>query len=195
MDIEFDKEIFNHYKYAIITGLAAFFIFIFTVFIIIIPLYQTASAKAKEAEAALVLLKETQEKEAVLNNLKSQGDELKKTSELLATALPISNDVGPLFIQLSALIVQNGGKVKGIAGAAGNELVATTTEQITSMVNLNKYTYVLPIEFSSYSKLKTFIDDAKQALRLIEISSITISSSDKEKINATITVVTYTRSK
>jgi len=193
VDIEFDKEKFKQYKYAIIASVSTSLVAIIAIFIIIIPLYQATNAKAKEQEAVGKTLKYLQEKEVVLNNLKTQEEDLKKTSEKISAALPPDNDVGPLFIQLSELIVANGGKINGISGS-GMESTATTQEKMTSMVNLKKFTYVLPIEFSGYSLMKSFIAESKKALRLIEVSSIVVAASDNGKMNATITINTYARS-
>ena len=194
MDIEFDKEKFNQYKYAIIASISTSLVVIVSIFIIIIPLYQNASAKAKEQEIVSERLKYLQDKEVILNNLKAQESDLKKTSEKLSAALPLDNDVGPLFIQLSELITDNGGLINGISGS-NTQNTAATEEKMTSMVNLKKFTYVLPIEFTSYTTMKSFIDESKKALRLIEISSIMVVATDGGKISATITINTYARSK
>jgi len=158
--------------------------------IVILPLYNSASSVTKEADQKTTELASLKSKKSVLDGLKDQEAQLKKSAGLVTSALPTDSDVGGLFIQVDALASQSGGKVLSITGASA---AATTTATKTGFSGIQKYTYSVPVSFPNYFALKDFINGSKSALRLLNIDDIGISASDTGSIQAIMNITAYTR--
>ncbi len=189
MDIEFDKDKFDKYRYSVTLGVVTFLGVVISIFAVIMPMYQNASKVNQEEKVTKLELDAQKRRQARLDELITEKDSLDRESKLLSTALPSGKDVGPLFIQLSQLIVDTGGDIKGISGDSNQGATAGGS----SLVGLQKYTYTIPISFNDYSSLKSFINESKKALRLIDIGSIVVSAPETGKIDATVTLNTYAR--
>jgi Tfp pilus assembly protein PilO len=184
IDISVNKEIIKKYQYSIIVA-GATFIGAIILIVVISQLYTKSKQVTAEANAKTVVLDQLKEKKTILDNLKNREAELKESSRKLAVALPEDKDIGRLFIQLNGLITETGGNVQGLANG--------TTTQSEISENLTKYTFTIPTNFSDYQTLKTFFVKSKQALRLINISALSISSPNGGPVDASITVNAYSR--
>ena len=186
MELEIDKQKIKKYNYAIILGSITFFGSVIALVIVSQMIGQARKIKS-EVDQKTAVYKQLSDKKDILDSLSSRETELKKNAETLATALPEDKDVGRLFIQLTGLVSESGGSIRGIT--AGSAEASVTDVGST----LNKYSLTLPITFNNYESVKTFFDKTDNALRLMSISSISLSSENGGTTNANITINTYSR--
>lgn len=177
-------------NFAIILAAATVSIGLLVVFFGIYPLYKSASAVTKEVNQKSDELKGLKNRKAILDGLKDREDELNKSAELVASALPDSRDVGGLFIQVNALAAKTGGKVSSMSGSSSPS-GATATD--TGFSGIEKYTYGVPITFTSYLSFKEFVASSKNALRLLNIDDVMISANEASGLSVTMNLTTYTR--
>ena len=155
------------------------------------PLYQTAAATTKQADQKSAELKALQDPKAILDGMKNKEEELQKSAELVASALPEQKDVGGLFIQVNALADKNGGTVHSMSGSGVVAANAQTTN--TGFSGIQKYAYSVPISFGNYSSFKSFISESKNALRLLNITDVALSANETGSIEAVLNITTYAR--
>jgi hypothetical protein len=188
MDIEFDKEKIKKYYYALAVGGATF---VGAIILLIVINQMFAQSKKLTAEAVVKTQKLTQlqAKKAILDNLSSKETELKANALALSSALPEDKDIGRLFIQMNGVITDAGGSIKGIAGGSPSDTATSSTIGNT----LKKYSFTLPVNLANYDAVKSLLAKAKQALRLMDVTSISMSSPDGGTMDANITINTYSR--
>ncbi len=182
----------NKYAYAVGLGAATFLIAIFAFLVIISPFYSKAKKLTAEAKTKKQELTYLTDKKSKLEELKNKEDELKQKAELVRNALPEDKDVGRLFIQLDELARSNKGLIKSVS-EAGAANMAVTTE--TGVAGVQKNVYSVPIEFNKYEDYKTFITKAENALRLINVDSVSIKAKDTGELSVTLDTTAYSRSK
>jgi Tfp pilus assembly protein PilO len=145
-------------------------------------------------------LNKLESQESKLESLKNQETELDQEAATVSEALPTTNDVGRLFIQLSDLANNAGGSISGVTGGTTVGTTSTTSPASTtattsaSVPGVEVLTYSMPISFSSYFNFKNFLTSASSALRLISVNNITVSASSTGEITAGLNLTTYMRS-
>lgn len=190
MDIEFDKEKIKKYYYALTVG-GATFVGVIVLSLIISQMFTQSRKLTDEAIAKSAKLTQLQDKKKILDKLSSRETELKKSADTLAAALPDDKDIGRLFIQLNGVIVDAGGSIKGIAGGSVAEAAQTSSSDVGT--NLKRYSFTLPVNLKSYEAVKGLLTKTKQALRLMDVTSVSMSSPDGGTMDANITINTYSR--
>lgn len=182
-----NKKLDNKYSYALIVGVSTFVGVLVLIFAIIKPLYIKSSelrAEQKTKEAKLAMLKE---KKSKLEELKDREDELIKDSKKVESALPTNDEAGRLFIQLDAITNKSGGLIKSV-----NQSSNLTTSNVGS-TGIKKISFNSSSDFSTYFGFKDFVEKSEDALRIVEIAGLNLSSSETGSISATIIANTYAR--
>jgi Tfp pilus assembly protein PilO len=179
-------------NYAIFLTVGTVLVSLLIIGIVIYPLYNTAASTTKDANQKSTELNDLKNKKKVLDSLKDKESDLKKSADLVSAALPQGKDIGGLFIQVDALAKQSGGKVTSVTGTGAT---TTTGSQATStgFNGIQKYSYTVPVSFSDYASFKSFIQNSKTALRLLNIDDISISASEAGSIDAVFNITTYAR--
>ncbi len=190
MELGFDKDEIKKYYYAIAVG-AGIFVGIIILSFVLSGLYKQSKKLTDEMNEKTNYLTQLQDRKKILDDLSSREDELKKDAAALSSALPDSKDIGRLFIQLNGLITDSGGSVKGIAGGGTGDSGTGTSTTITS--SLRKYSFTLPVNLQNYEAVKSLLTKTKKVIRLMDVSSISMSSPDGGKMDATVTINTYSR--
>jgi hypothetical protein len=180
-----EKKMNKKYNYALIVGGLTFLGILLATFLVVRPLYLSAGKLTKEAGSKQANLDKLKDKKTKLEELKSKEAELKADSDTVAAALPEGKDAGRLFIQFDELVKSSAGQVKSVSEGSN----ATTTQAIGSV---NAVSYTVPVTMPDYFSLKNLIAKSESALRLINIDTLNIKSSNGA-IDATLNVVTFTR--
>jgi len=181
------------YNYALIVGAVTFFGTLLLLGFVIYPLYGLASTVTKEYDQKNQELTDLKNKKVVLDKLKNEESTLRKQADTVASALPESKDVGRLFIQIDALAKNSNGTIKSVTGSNGTVTTATKSAG-TGFTGIQKYTYTVPVSFKSYTDMKNFISQSKNALRLLNIDNVGITAGDTGSMDVNMTITTYARS-
>ncbi len=179
----------NNYSILLIAGTIVIGLLI--IGLVVYPLYNSAASATKEANQKSTELTDLKNKKNVLDGLKDKETELQKSAALVSSALPEGKDVGSLFIQVNALATQNNGEVHSIMGSGPAN--ASTQTVATGFNGIQKYTYSVPVAFNNYISLKSFIQNSKSALRLLNIDDISISATDTGSLDVNLDITTYAR--
>lgn len=160
-------------------------------FLVLSPLIKTTSSAGTELKSKQTEYDSLVAKKNKLDTLKDQEAELKAKAETVSNALPSSEEIGRLFIQLDGLAQSSNGKLKSVTK------VSTTTEDASASnlasAGITKNVYSLPLDLPSYFDLKSFIANSQSALRLFSINDFSISASDSGALTVGLTANSYTR--
>lgn len=178
---------FEEYKYSVLVGVGSFILFMALIFAVGKPLwtsYKKTSQTLKEKKAVLVKLEEKLDN---LKKLKSKETEIKEKYQRVLNALPTDKDVARLFIQFEKVANDNGLLVTSIQESGGS---TSSTQAASDTVRAVSYT--MNGTATDYKSLKGALGKLEEALRILNVSRISISSSGN--LNSSITVSTYLRS-
>ncbi len=177
------------YNYAVIVASGAAVALLLAGIFIVKPLLETVGKMDKEKQAKSATLAEMKKRESVLLGLKDQEDQLTKDSETITNALPTQADIGRLFIQLDTLAKDSGGTLKSVSQTNTQAPAKSTFSGVA------ENTYSIPVEMPTYFALKQFIANSKDALRLLSIENLKISSTEAGQLSVSITAKSYARTK
>ena len=179
----------NDYQYASVLGVSVLVGVIIISLFILRPLYAKNIEMRAEKNKRTVALEALQERERVLLGLKDKAEEIKEESERVSKALPASDDIGRLFIQLDELAKISGGDLSGVSSEN-----STASDSVTSAgVGVTRYS--LPLEEPSYFAFKKFLESSEEALRLLSINDVRVDSSESGILSINLNVESYTRLK
>lgn len=175
------------YYYSIILGVCTLLGLLVGVFLIIRPLYSNSQKITKEYKEKTAILDELKDKKAKLEELKSKEEQLKADAEKVEAALPQAKDVGRLFIEVDQVAKESSGSVKSVSEGSG--VNSTPTSE-----GINKISYSVPASFPDYFKLKEFIMRTEQALRIVDISGLDMTTAQTGgAMDVKFTANTYVR--
>ncbi len=183
------KEQVIKYNYAAIVAGGTVAALLFAGIFVMKPLIETVGKMDKEKQVRAATLADMKKRESVLLGLKDQEDQLTKDSETITNALPTQADIGRLFIQLDTLAKESGGTLKSVSQTNKQEASKSTFSGVI------ENSYSIPVEMPTYFALKEFISNSKDALRLLSIENLKISSTDTGQLSVGITAKSYARSK
>lgn len=188
MAVNLEKK---HYKYLIAVLAGAIIISIIIAVFIIKPLYNLNSKSAKDIQEKKEVLSILEDKLGTLKGLKSKEEELNAEKKKVLHALPEDKDIPRLFVQLENMISSTGAIVESADESSEGGAVGSSAE-IATMQDINNYKYSINFSTSTYESIKSVIVNTEEALRLVGVDNIKISSSDGG-FSVGITINTYAR--
>lgn len=141
------------------------------------------SQKIKTAESELVILRQKNEK---LSEILSEIKTLESNAQVVQTALPVSDDVPTLIMQLEQIAKQSGmvvqhlgfGEGKGASAPRASEASREAEEKETAGVKKIAVTMVVT---GSYPSLQTFLQNLENTSRVVNVTNFRFSPGQKEE--------------
>ena len=191
------KDLFKtNYTYIIGISIGVVLVVALISIFVIKPFINKANSLNQDVKTEKLVLQALEDKKNKLDKLKDKEEELKADAKTVVNALPDNKEAGRLFIQIDGLAKENGGNVKSITeggvsvGSQGN-----VSQTATGLADIQKLTYTIPIDFTSYFSFKDFITKSETALRLVNIDSFTINTTEKGTLAVDLGVTTYVKGK
>lgn len=178
------NDIYKKYRYAISLGVAIFIGLILSSFLVVRPMYLKTKSLFSEASARKKESTYLKDKKSKLLELSKRESEILEEEKKVSIALPASNEVGRIFIQLDQLVLESGGTTQSIYKSGSQmsvagEIVATS--------------YSIPTSFPNYFAYKEFLDKSASALRLLNLQKIQIYAGQDGRITSNLITETFSR--
>ena len=149
------------------------------------------SQKIKTAENELVILRQKNE---TLSGILSEVKTLESNAEVARTALPVSDEVPALIMQLEQVARQSGVAVQhlgfgGGEGAAAPRASEASREagEVASEGGVKKVS-VTAVVTGSYPALQTFLRNLENGSRVVNVTNFRFSPGQKEEAGLSITL-------
>ncbi len=172
-------------KYIIIVLGSTLFGVIILISLIGRPLYSNLKETSEDLKERKIVLEKEQNNLSTLKNLESQKEDLIKKNEKVLAALPTNKDVSRLFVQYEAIAAKSGVKIDGVSEAS-------TSEETVGNELVYPVSYNVSLTAPNYSSFIESLKRMEDAIRILSISSLNISSSENS-INASYVVNTFMR--
>lgn len=176
------------YKFPVMVVGAAVIVSLVLSFFVVRPMYNDLRAKSKDLKSKQETLAALENKLENLKALKEKEAELKEKNKKILAALPEKKDVPRLFTQLESVASIAGLSVEKVAeNAAVTEVASAVSNSSVSRVN-----YQVDAKTASYPTVKSALTGIDEALRLLSVSGINVTSANNS-LSIVLDVVTYSR--
>lgn len=175
------------YKFPIMVVGAAIMVSLVLSFFVVRPMYSDLRAKSKDLKNKQETLAALENKLENLKALKEKEAELKEKNKKILAALPEKKDVPRLFTQLESVASAAGLGVEKVAESTAPTEAAAASSTVVSRVN-----YQVDAKTGTYSTVKGALIGIDEALRLLSVSGVSITSANNS-LSVVLDVVTYSR--
>lgn len=136
----------------------------------------TKNQKIKTAENELVILRQKNE---TLSGILSEVKTLESNAEVARTALPVSDEVPALIMQLEQIAKQSGVAVQHLGFGEGVK-PSSEAEEAESKGGVKKVS-VTAVVTGSYPALQTFLRNLENTSRVVNVTNFRFSPGQKEE--------------
>lgn len=188
-----EVKVQNKYYFYPITVIAGAILICLTLALLFVkPLYKSVSSMNKDIKEKKVVLNALEDKLEKLKKLQSKEQELTEQKNKVLAALPEDKDVARLFVQLEDMVSDTGALVE--SATESNPLSASQngTAVNSNISGVNNHNYILKFKTPTYESIKNSVQNAENALRLLNINSLSIDLREKEFV-VEFGVKTYSR--
>lgn len=182
----------KYYTFSIVIGILVLIGTALIGIFVIKPLYSETGELSGELKTKKEELSYLEEKRSKLEELKSKEEGLLEDAAEVGKALPTITEVGGMLIQLDQIALLSGGLVSGINGEEGQGS-NTDGETTTSSSMISTRYYNGNYTFSDYFGMKSMIEKAENALRLINFEDFSIQAGESDIFSVDIKIKAYVR--
>lgn len=163
-------------------------VLILAVIFIVTPSFQSINKVSKELKEKKEEQKVSEQKLEKLKELKVKEGEIREQSSVVYKAIPTKKEVGDIFIELNALIGENGGsgtKASGNNNGSSSTPGSNTSASTPVPEGINSLTYQSEVTFPEYKNFKALLESSEKALRFVHLVNFKISGKDGFKVTLT----------
>jgi Tfp pilus assembly protein PilO len=179
----------NSYIYGIL--ILALIISVVVGFLVIRPISQDNKKQQQILDNRNKVTKTLEDKKNKLSKLSEDEKKLKEMVEEVDKSIPMNQDVKTVATQLFLMAFESGVGVDSIDLAVSSG-VAEEQALVPVITGANEIRFTVSGK-SSYPNIVKFLDKIKNSLRLMNVDNIGITGTDKDSLDYSFILTTYTR--
>ncbi len=155
------------------------------VFLLILPSYKNMEDINEKIISSREALEEKQETSSSLKKMREEYQQVEDDVEKINMVLPQGKEISSLLVQLEAMALDAGLFCESVNPISTGEESGSATEAVGEE-ETKEITFYKPLSVSvelsgSYKSFKKYLSDIEKNIRIIDITSITISKADSKE--------------